>query len=577
MEPIVEPEPPPISVFNVTPQTFTVSSVDGDQFPINGISESLDTIFEDIYSELRDFRIVSVDNANAVISDDKLTFSYTPSPNETQTVVTLTLNSVENDNASVEIPYTLKFVDMFLDDLIDATIDNLNIPENHKELIRSLPNELNVFHKNGANEYNIAKIEAVSYVFDRVENGTDVFKYEEYLDDNPFSILGMYEAPVRTFSQEKIDSVARHAFALASVIDFNQDTIEYHDGDFQRIAEALDDVTDETLIGRDYEPFYWPSLDVDRCKSNNITDTRRVNSNLICIDGVTYGLSDKGVDYHLFVSTDRDFYLRNKGEDIAIQAIQDRFGNPVQSLIDLNDEQFSYFHDNALLIGLREFHKDNGATLSFGNLRFKSNVDNYELGTNFNIYNLTRLYIGASSTPQEAIENFLDNRRENLYHFLGLPHLTDSIGYPGSNSEDVEALRNIYEKYNNVTSVAFIPAVAYLLPEKLDGVIYSGSTNFSGVLSSVLKNLNIPSVQVNPIHVIEDFSYSDYKHPIINSSEILLDLNNDGVPERNFIEGNNPFNTDRISCEAFISFEDLPLVLNSSNFHNSSRRYCSNN
>ena len=140
MEPIVEPEPPPISVFNVTPQTFTVSSVDGDQFPINGISESLDTIFEDIYSELRDFRIVSVDNANAVISDDKLTFSYTPSPNETQTVVTLTLNSVENDNASVEIPYTLKFVDMFLGTtLIDATIDNLNIPENHKELIRSLP------------------------------------------------------------------------------------------------------------------------------------------------------------------------------------------------------------------------------------------------------------------------------------------------------------------------------------------------------------------------------------------------------------------------------------------------------
>ena len=233
MEQVVEPEPPPMSVFNVTPQTFNVSSVDGDQFPINGISESLDTIFEDIYSELRDFRIVNVDNANAVISDDKLTFSYTPSPNETQTVVTLTLNSVENDNASVEIPYTLKFVDMFLDDLIDATIDSLNIPENHKDLIRSLPDELNVFHQDGVSEYNIAKIEAVSYVFDRIERVTDVFMYEDYPTDIYDFLRGNVDIPIRTFSQERIDSVARHAFALASIIDFNKDTVEYHNDDFQ--------------------------------------------------------------------------------------------------------------------------------------------------------------------------------------------------------------------------------------------------------------------------------------------------------------------------------------------------------
>ena len=45
--------------------------------------------------------------------------------------------------------------------------------------------------------------------------------------------------PIRTFSQDKIDSVARHAFALASVIDFNQDTIEYHDGRFSKSRGGL--------------------------------------------------------------------------------------------------------------------------------------------------------------------------------------------------------------------------------------------------------------------------------------------------------------------------------------------------
>ena len=292
--------------------------------------------------------------------------------------------------------------------------------------------------------------------------------------------------------------------------------------DFQRVAEALSDVTDDTLIGRAYEAFYGLSVDNEGyCERNNITGARRNSSRVICIDGVTYGISDLGRTYHRFVSTDRDFYLRNKGEDIAIQAIQDRFGNHVQRLADLNDEQFSYLHDNGLLIGLREFRKDNGVPLSFGNLRFKSNVDNPEFGTNFNIYNLTRLYIGASSTPQEAIENFLDNRRENLYHFLGLPYLTDSIGYPNSDPDEVEVLRNIYEKYDSVTSVAFVPSVFYLLPEELDGIISSGSSSFSGVLSSVLKNLNIPSVQVNPIHVIEGFSYSDYEYSNGNYSEIF--------------------------------------------------------
>ena len=312
------------------------------------------------------------------------------------------------------------------------------------------------------------------------------------------------------------------------------------------------------------------------CERNNITGARRNSSNIICIDGVTYGISQKGLDYHLFVSTDRDFYLRNKGEDIAIQAIQDRFGNPIQSLVDLSDEEFSYFHDNALLTGLRNFFLDSGASLSFGNLRFKSNVDNPEFGTNFNIYNLTRLYIGTSSTPQEAIEKFLDNRRENLYHFLGLPYLTDSIGFPDSRPENVEVLRNLYENYDTVTNVSWIPPVHYLLPEGLDGIVFSGSTSFSGVLSSVLKNLNIPSIQVNPIHVIEGFRYSDYEYSNGNYSEIYLGLNNGRISERIFINGNVPF-VNFESCEAFISFEDLPVVLNSGNFHNSSKRYCSNN
>ena len=173
----------------------------------------------------------------------------------------LTLSSVEDDRVSVSIPYTLNFVDKSTDDLINDTINDLDLPENHKRLIRSLPSWLNVFHRDGVSEYNIAKIEAISYVFDRVEQVTDVFMYEDYpdtrfRDNDPYSYLDGIEIPIRTFSQDKIDSVARHAFALASVIDFNRDTVEYHDDDFQRVAEALNDVTDETLIGRDYEPFY---------------------------------------------------------------------------------------------------------------------------------------------------------------------------------------------------------------------------------------------------------------------------------------------------------------------------------
>ena len=101
--PTVEPELPPEPErpgFNVTPQVFTVG-FDGDSFPIKGVSDSLDNLFEDSYTELRDLRIESVDNDEAVISDDGLRFSYIPTNDETQTVVMLTLSSVEDDRVSM--------------------------------------------------------------------------------------------------------------------------------------------------------------------------------------------------------------------------------------------------------------------------------------------------------------------------------------------------------------------------------------------------------------------------------------------------------------------------------------------
>ena len=127
--PTVEPELPPEPErpgFNVTPQVFTVG-FDGDSFPIKGVSDSLDNLFDDSYTELRDLRIESVDNNEAVISDDGLRFSYIPTNDETQTVVMLTLSSVEDDRVSVGLPYTLNFVDKSTDDLINETINDLDI------------------------------------------------------------------------------------------------------------------------------------------------------------------------------------------------------------------------------------------------------------------------------------------------------------------------------------------------------------------------------------------------------------------------------------------------------------------
>ena len=54
-------------------------------------------------------RIESADNDKAVISDDKLRFSYIPTSDETQTVVMLTLSSVEDDRVSVSIPLHFEF------------------------------------------------------------------------------------------------------------------------------------------------------------------------------------------------------------------------------------------------------------------------------------------------------------------------------------------------------------------------------------------------------------------------------------------------------------------------------------
>ena len=305
--PTVEPElpmEPERPGFNITPQVFTVG-FDGDSFPIKGVSDSLDNLFEDSYTELRDLRIASVDNDKAVISDDGLRFSYVPSNSETQTVVKLTLSSVEDDGVSISLPYTLNFKST--DDLINGTINDLDIPESHKRLIRSLPNELNVFHRDGVSEYNIAKIEAISYVFDRVENGTNVFMYEDYpdtrfRDNDPYSFLDNVVIPIRTFSQDRIDSVARHVFALASVIDFNNDTVEYHDSDFQRVAESLDDVTDKTLVGRDYEPFFGLGrFNKTYCKDKNIIGEVRFTRNRICIDGINYGITELGESYDIFL------------------------------------------------------------------------------------------------------------------------------------------------------------------------------------------------------------------------------------------------------------------------------------
>ena len=582
LPPTVEPElpaEPERPDFNVTPQVFTVG-FDGDGFPIKGVSDSLDNLFEDSYTELRDLRIESVDNDKAVISDDGLRFSYISTNDETQTVVMLTLSSVEDDRVSVSAPYTLNFVDKSTADLINETIFyDLDIPENHKRLIRSLPDELNVFHRDGVSEYNIAKIEAVSDVFDRVERVTDVFMYEDYPTDFIDVLRRDVVIPIRTFSQDRIDSVARHAFALASVIDFNKDTVEYHDDDFQRVAEALSDVSNATLNGRDYEPFYGLSVEnATWCQDNNIEGKRRFDSFVICIDGVTYGIDGgKGLDYHEFVSTDQDFYLRNKGEDIAIQAIQDRFGNPIKSLNELTDEQFSYFHDNALLIGVREIHIVSGSLLYYGNLRIKSNVENLDVNTNFNVYNLSKLYVGDASTPQEATERFLDNRADVLSHFSSLPQLFHNIGFPTHKPEEADQLKDLYEKYDNVTSFSWIPSVFYLLPEELDGIIESGSTNMSGVLAAVLKNLNIPSIQLSPTYI---FGTDDPDLITGNYTEIFADFDDPlsiGVPERIFVEGNITFG-EKIPnfCSTFIPYRKFEDALRSWNLSNQTY-YCSDN
>ena len=49
-------------------------------------------------------------------------FLYIPTSDETQTVVMLTLSSVEDDRVSISIPYTLNFVNKSTDDLINETI-----------------------------------------------------------------------------------------------------------------------------------------------------------------------------------------------------------------------------------------------------------------------------------------------------------------------------------------------------------------------------------------------------------------------------------------------------------------------
>ena len=151
------------------------------------------------------------------------------------------------------------------------------------------------------------------------------------------------------------------------------------------------------------------------------------------------------------------------------------------------------------------------------------------IGTDFNIYNVVRLYLNDVSTHQEATEKFLENRQDNLHHFRSNPHLGDHIGWPRRTTEEVDVLRNLYEKYDNVTSFAFIPAIFYLLPENLDGIIFGGSQTFSGVLASVLKNLNIPAIQ----------SFFDTARG--NYSEIFSDFDNDGTPDRIIVEGNVPF------------------------------------
>ena len=261
--------------------------------------------------------------------------------------------------------------------------------------------------------------------------------------------------------------------------------------------------------------------------------------------------------------------MRNKGEDIAIQAIQNYFGNPVVSLNELSNKELNYIYDNNLLRGLRDVIGTTGASLSYGNLRLKSNADNIDIGTNFNIYNVAKLYVGAASTPQEIAERFLENRSDALHHFLGLPNLTDNIGYLGDTKE-VEALRNIYEKYDNVTSVSWIPPVFYLLPEELDGLDAAGSVNFSGVFSSVLNNLNIPSVQLRGSSIIPGIGF--------NLSEIFSDFDNDGFPDRIFVEGNVPFGTPVPDfCKTFIPYEMFEENLKIANTRNVDSPYCSSN
>ena len=470
------------------------------------------------------------------------------------------------------IPYALNFVDKSTDDLINETINDLAIPESHKRLVRNLPNELNVLSVAGVSQYNIAKLEAISDVFDRVENGTNVFMYEDYPNDIYDVFDSDVHIPIRTFSQEKIDSVARHAFALASAIDFNKDTVEYHDSDFQRVAEALNDVTDKTLIGRDYEPFFGPArFNKTYCEDRNIPGGRRFDRYVICIDGITYGITELGESYDIFVNTDKDFYLRNKGEDIAIQAIQDYFGNPVVSLSELSNDELNFLYDNNLLRGVRDALGTTGASLSYGNLRLKSNADNVDIGTNFNIYNIAKLYVGDASTPQEIAERFLENRRDGLSHFSRLPHLVDNIGYPIGKIKEVEALRNIYQKYDNVTSVAWIPPIFYLLPEELDGMTDAGSVNFSGTFSSVLNNFNIPSIQLHGSSISpEIFTF--------NISEIFSDFDNDGFPERIFVEGNVVFgDTIPDFCRTFIPYETFEENFSVGNTRNADTPYCSSN
>ena len=448
--------------------------------------------------------------------------------------------------------YTLNFVDKSTDDLINETINDLDIPENHKRLIRSLPDELNVFYRDGVSQYSIDKLEAVSKISSRVNTSTNAFD---------------------GFSQNEINNIIQHSFALATVVDYNIDTVFYSASDFQKVAEGLVNVSNEELRGKDFEPFYEQNDDVPCLEK----ETAAIGFNIICIDGVGYRASDLGNEYFSFVRENKGFDSRIKGENVAVKAIVDKFGSYVKSFDEMSDAEFSdFFYEPLTHTSLS--HRT-GAGFYFGNLDNNSNVEHGN-GTNFNVHNIGKKIVGDASTHQGVAERILESSDDSLDHFTGLPYL-NRINWPRPDPSQVKEFNDAYETFSEVTNISWIPSVVYSLPKSLGGISSASSPIFSGVFANLLLGQQVPAIQLDLRQDLEVKDAVIYARRRPNITRIDSDFNNDGVIEKIFVNGNTPLGKDfGHVCKALVPLNDLIDYLYSDqsiSVFRTSTTYCSNN